>query len=175
MRQKMGTQRNAHWPVCTGDEPHSRGIVRGKLWFARQLHIVGGGHGEERGAGGKQMQGSLAGRGGRGAGLGRSLALAGVMTFSTLVYRSRGSPGCLPSRDLTRCASVFVGALQKPEKGTVRLNGHRRCRSLAGICAGKNRPASFLHDFVDFRRQRDYAQICRIIMTSIRSRVYSTA
>ena len=80
--------------------------------------------------------------------------LGGVMTFSTLVYRSRA---CfrLPSRDLTRCASVFVGALQRPEKGTVRLNQrtptlpihHRSLR--AGICAGKNRPASFHHDFVD--------------------------
>ena len=93
------------------------------------------------------MQWTLVGDRGRGPGLGRSFALAGLMTFSTPVYRSRG---CLrlPSRDLTRCASVFVGALQRPEKGTVRLNGHRRCRSLAGICAGKNRPASFHHDFV---------------------------
>lgn len=48
----MGAQRDAHWAICAGDEPHSRGIVRRKLGFARQLHIVGGGHGEERGAGG---------------------------------------------------------------------------------------------------------------------------
>ena len=62
------------------------------------------------------------------------------------------------TRPLTRCASVFVGALQRPEKGTVRLN-QRTPTPIARRHLRRQNRASFHHDFIGIRRQHNYAHI----------------